>query len=44
MFNDSYNEESDDVTRKQIVLGIEIDGSPALEVPVVMLNSVLSLI
>ena len=43
-FNDATDPVSQDAYRKQIVLNIELDGKPALEVPVVLLNSALSIL
>jgi len=42
-FNDATDPVSQDAYRKQIVLNIELDGKPALEVPIVLLNSALSI-
>ena len=42
-YNDATDPVSQDAYRKQIVLTIELDGKPSLEVPVVLLNSALSI-
>ena len=42
-YNDATDPVSQDAYRKQIVLTIELDGKPSLEVPVILLNSALSI-
>ena len=42
-YNDATDPVSQDAYRKQIVLTIELDGKPSLEVPIVLLNSALSI-
>jgi len=42
-YNDATDPVSQDAYRKQIVLNVELDGKPSLEVPIVLLNSALSI-